>query len=204
MFNLQRWKFNIVRLTSGAFKNQKGKVENTIYHAITTEMIIPQFPELEITIKLFKNCPKESFPPIDSNFGIIDAANIYSSNVLYAAIYKAFIESKYLKMRTKNLNSEVLLSLYASTNIGEAFKQIGLNQNTTKNIITISIIDKNSTSAIDQNINGGECVEFNDANLAEVRDVEKIKSIYKLNQELTNDEHDLEDLIVNSIQLRGI
>ena len=98
----------------------------------------------------------------------------------------------------------MLLSLYASTNIGEAFRQIGLNQNTTKNIITISITDKNSTSAIDQNINGGECVEFNDANLAEVRDVEKIKSIYKLNQELANDEHDLEDLIVNSIQLRGI
>ncbi|KAL6950016.1 hypothetical protein ACO0QE_000685 [Hanseniaspora vineae] len=167
-------------------------------------MIIPQFPELEVTIKLFKDCPKESFPRVDSNFGIIDAANIYSTNVLYTAIYKALIESKYHKMRTKNLNSEVILCLYASTNIGEAFRTIGLNQNTTKDIITISIADKNSTADINQDIQGGECADFNDANLAEVRDVEKIKSIYKINQELTKGKHDLEELIVNSIQLRGL
>lgn len=166
-------------------------------------MFIPQFPELEVTIKLFKNCPKESFPPVHSNFGIIDAANIYSTNVLYTAIYKALIESKYHKMRTKNLNSEVLLCLYAGTNIGEAFRQIGLNQSTTKDIITISIADKNSTDVINQDIHGGHCAEFNDANLAEVRDVEKIKSIYKINQELTNGKQDFEERIVNSIQLRG-
>ncbi|KAH9201013.1 kinase binding protein CGI-121-domain-containing protein, partial [Zygosaccharomyces rouxii] len=90
---------------------------------------LPQFPDTRISLRLFHNVSNAS--EIRSKvaqlpYAIIDARSICSLEQVYSAIYRALVESKYGKLKTKSLHSECLYSLSATSNIGEAYKNFGI------------------------------------------------------------------------------
>lgn len=81
---------------------------------------LPQFDNLLINIGLFRdvNNAKDLRSQVTTlPYGLIDASMILSIEQLLSAIYKAIIEAKFNKMRTKTLYSECILSLSPSSNV---------------------------------------------------------------------------------------
>ena len=113
------------------------------------------------------------------------------------------VEAKYNRLRTKSLQSEILLALSPTSNIGEAFKRFGLKKDTT-NLLMIQI-SQNQTSSFDVTLVKGDTVEFEDDNLEKMSDIGTIKKIYKIDQSLhLKDNAQLSRAVVNAIQLRGL
>ncbi|KAH3899475.1 related to Protein CGI121 [Saccharomycodes ludwigii] len=191
-------------------------------------LVLPQFPDYSISINLFTNCNYKGTTQALTSCSVeqaprafIKASNIYSTSHLLCAIYKSFIEYKYNRLRTKNLSTEVILSLYSSSNISEAFKQFGVNSDSvdTDNIIVLQIFNNKKSESYDANTNAygidntllfeilgknSENLEFNDANLIKIRDISMIKKIYKIKHENSTNNDQIERCIINSIQLRGL
>lgn len=84
---------------------------------------IPQFSEYDIHLALFvdiENIDQLREKVATAPFAMIDATCICTREQLFSAIYKALLEYKYNRLRTKSLNSECILSLSPTSNIGEA------------------------------------------------------------------------------------
>ncbi|CUS23777.1 LAQU0S11e04060g1_1 [Lachancea quebecensis] len=141
---------------------------------------IPQFGTHEVYVSLFRDV--KNMEELRSKVGtmpyaVIDASCICCREQLFSAVYKALIEWKYNRLRTKTLNSECILSLSPTSNIGEAFKRFGIKEGT-KNIVCLAVVEKGETqtpglfNAVD-----GEEIEFTDENLSSMLDLEMIKKV---------------------------
>ncbi|SMN17838.1 similar to Saccharomyces cerevisiae YML036W CGI121 Component of the EKC/KEOPS complex with Bud32p, Kae1p, Pcc1p, and Gon7p [Maudiozyma saulgeensis] len=170
-------------------------------------MQLPQFPGVNIEILLFQDVSNANdirSKIAELPYAFIDARTICSVEQLMSAIYRVMIESKYNRLRTKSLHSEVLLALSPTSNIGEAFKKFGISDDT-KNLIMIEINQDNDNSSLDKTVVNGEIVDFNDDNLQKNSDVNAIRKIYKIDQSVEFENiSELSRATVNAIQLRGI
>ncbi|CAB4256324.1 similar to Saccharomyces cerevisiae YML036W CGI121 Component of the EKC/KEOPS complex with Bud32p, Kae1p, Pcc1p, and Gon7p [Maudiozyma barnettii] len=170
-------------------------------------MHLPQFPETNIEIILYQNVSNAS--DIRSSiaelpYAFIDACTICSVEQLMSAIYRVLIESKYNRLRTKSLHSEVLLALSPTSNIGEAFKRFGISDKT-KNLIMVEISQSDSNCSLDKTVVTGDIVDFKDENLQKNSDLDAIRKIYKIDQSVKfEDISELSRATVNAIQLRGL
>lgn len=170
---------------------------------------LPQFLDYHISVALYtevKNSKDLHSHIADLPFAIVDARLICSEEHLFAAIYRVLIEKSYNRLRTKNLNSELLLCLSPSSNIGEAFKKFGLNPDS-KSLICVQITHKDE-SLKDQNF--GPYIEgieqhLTTALLNSIYEENRIKELYKLDKAIAFESTDeLSRAVVNSIMLRGL
>lgn len=169
---------------------------------------IPQFDTRGVCVSLFrdvKNIEELRSKVGTMPFAVIDASCVCCREQLFSAVYKALIEWKYNRLRTKALHSECILSLSPTSNIGEAFRRFGIKEGT-RNIICLAVVGKNETQTSELfDVVDGEEVELSDENLGSMFDLEMIKKCYKLGgtaDKLTTPE--LAQLLVNAIQLRGL
>ncbi|CCD23738.1 Cgi121p NDAI_0C00770 [Naumovozyma dairenensis CBS 421] len=176
-----------------------------------TLITIPQFPEYNVSITLFKDVTNSKVIRshiADSKIAFLDAKLIVSTEQVYSAIYKALIENKYNRLRTKTILSECLFCLSPTSNIGDAFKKFGIKDDS-KNVICLKVLS-NGESLDDVNkevldVVDGTMIEFNDDNLKDMYDVTLVRKIYKLEKDFqpaTTTE--LSRALVNAIQIRGL
>ncbi|SCU94313.1 LADA_0G07822g1_1 [Lachancea dasiensis] len=146
---------------------------------------IPQFQGFQIKAAYFEDVKNGELlrqQVASMPFAMIDAACICSLEQLFCAVHKALLEYTYNRLRTKNLNSECILSLSPTSNIGEAFKRFGIKETTT-NIICLAITEGKESGVIEgtehvlfQGVEGEE-IELSDGTLGSRADVEIIKKV---------------------------
>ncbi|SCU88667.1 LAFA_0E13938g1_1 [Lachancea sp. 'fantastica'] len=143
---------------------------------------VPQFDSFEIHATLFtdvQNTKQLREQVAVLPFAMIDASTIFSLEQLSCAVYKALIECKYNRLRTKNLNSECILSLSPTSNIAEAFRRFGINEET-KNIVCLAVVEKTSEKLPEGFFKDhvqGRVVELSDANLKTTVNWDTIKKV---------------------------
>lgn len=163
---------------------------------------LPQFPDIQISLTLFHNVLNANeirSKVAELPYAIIDARSICSMEQVYAAIYRALVEFRYGKLKTKSLHSECLYSLSATSNIGEAYKNFGIKEDS-QVLLVIQIVNKDQQ---DLQVQGDE-IPLNDENISQNCDMTFIRKIYKLNQFPSTSSSDLSRAVVNCIQLRGL
>ncbi|CEP63707.1 Cgi121p LALA0_S09e00694g [Lachancea lanzarotensis] len=147
---------------------------------------IPQFDSFDIHATLFTDV--ENMKALLAQvavlpFAMIDASTILSLEQLFCAVYKALIESKYNRLRTKNLNSECILSLSPTSNIAEAFRRFGIKEDT-KNIVCLMVVEKSEQNVLEgvfkEQIEGRE-EELSDENLKATVSWDAIKKVSENN-----------------------
>lgn len=169
-------------------------------------MFLPQFPEKSIEVVFYNNVSNAT--EIRSNitelpYAFINARTICSVEQLMSAIYRVMVEASYNRLRTKSFHSEVLLALSPTSNIGDAFKKFGINDDS-KQIIVVQIID-DKDSQFDNDSVKGDIIDFNDENLEKFCDIDTIIKVYKLEKHfIPATTADLSRALVDAIQLRGL
>lgn len=142
---------------------------------------LPQFPDYTVSISLFEdvsNAQDLRSKVAEIPFALVDAQLICSIEQLYSAIYRALVETNYNRMRTKNLQSECLLCLSPSSNIGEAFKTFGIKDKS-EAILGVQILGPNdATSALQlKDLIEGSEVEFCDESVQRHYDEDMIRKV---------------------------
>ncbi|SCV03538.1 LAME_0H11232g1_1 [Lachancea meyersii CBS 8951] len=147
---------------------------------------IPQFDSFEIHASLFtdvQNTEDLRAQVATMPFAMIDASTICSLEQLFCAVYKALVECKYNRLRTKTLNSECILSLSPTSNIAEAFKRFGIKEDS-KNIVCLAVTNKSespfSETVFKEQVKGNE-IELSDENLSTTLNRETIKKVRNIN-----------------------
>ncbi|SCV01314.1 LAMI_0G10682g1_1 [Lachancea mirantina] len=145
-----------------------------------TETMIPQFPDYSIYAGLYVEVANsKELHSVVSNlpFAFIEADTICSREQLFSAVYKALIESSFNKQRTKTLNSECILSLSPTSNIGEAFKRFGISEKTSR-IVVLSIVAKTEKAILEaKELIHGVGVDLTDEALESGYDLGLIKKV---------------------------
>ncbi|AET39195.1 Cgi121p Ecym_4116 [Eremothecium cymbalariae DBVPG len=144
---------------------------------------IPQFKDYKVQLAFFKdvvNVQDIRSKVAELPFGFIDARNVLSLEQLSSAVYKALIEVKYNKMRSKNLNSEVVLSLSPTSNIGDALRSFGIQEDSSVLILVrVASMDESSEERDFSSLIEGSEIELSDDNLRKYADIELIKRVCK-------------------------
>jgi EKC/KEOPS complex subunit CGI121/TPRKB len=117
-------------------------------------------------------------------YAFIDATLLITTRHLLAAIFRACNDWSSDRLKSHNIHSEIVFSLGANNNIGEAFRRFGLAEGT-REIVVVKVGGEDGVSLegirefLAENVEGEE-VEFNDENLGKVSNVERIRKIYKV------------------------
>lgn len=136
---------------------------------------LPQFPDVNIYVSLWEdvsNANELRSRISELPCALIDARAVCSREQVFAAIYRALIESKYGKFKTKNLHTECLYCLAPTSNIGEAFKNFGIKEDSTA-LIVVQILENDNDAQL---LEGNEA-EFDDEALARTMDFPLIKKV---------------------------
>lgn len=173
------------------FKTSKTSKDKIINICMMVHSVFPQYPNAEISVSLFQdvsNANELRSQVRELPFAFIDAKMICSIEQLYSAIYRALTDSTYNKLKTKSLHSECLLCLSPSSNIGDAFKNFGIKDNSTE-VIGVQLIEpneKNNVRTLKDFIQGDE-LEFDDENLAKFYDQKEIRKVCSYQPQHLND-----------------
>lgn len=142
---------------------------------------LPQFPDYRVSVSLFEdvsNAQDLRSRVAELPFALIDAKAVCSREQLLSSIYRTLVEVSYNRRRTKSLHSECLLCLSPSSNIGEAFRNFGLKDDS-KTVIAVQILgptDQDVAERLDDEIHGTE-VGFLDVKLQEHYDEDFIRKV---------------------------
>lgn len=157
------------------------------YTIIMVVSIIPQFPDIKVSLALFeqvKNAKeiRSKMSELSTSFAFIDPRLVCSGEQMYSAIYKTLIEVKYNKMRTRNLNSECVLCLSPTSNISDAFLKFGIKDDSSQLIClkfhtNTDDVDTEQLRKIMTSIVKGQEIEFNDDNLSRFYDEALIRKV---------------------------
>ncbi|KAL9136586.1 MAG: hypothetical protein Q9175_002205 [Cornicularia normoerica] len=119
-----------------------------------------------------------------SEYALIDASVIVSTTHVLAAVFRAANDYQNGRLKSRNVHSEIVLSLGANNNIAQSLRAFGITATTTHLLaiklstnpsITASTVSEHLTTSVE-----GTEVDFSDATLAEMADVGKIRKLYKL------------------------
>ncbi|KAL3230015.1 Uncharacterized protein RNJ44_01378 [Nakaseomyces bracarensis] len=171
---------------------------------------IPQFNQYNIKIGLFQDVENSSElrkSVAEIPLALIDAKMIFSREQLYSALYRVLIELNHNQLRTRSLHSEVLLCLSPTSNIGEAFKKFGINDDTNA-IYCVEICGISADSkynSVTTSIKGTEKQDM-ETFLKQNRELDLISKMYKLKKDQVENltEEEISTVISNAIQLRGL
>ncbi|XP_070558406.1 EKC/KEOPS complex subunit Tprkb-like [Ptychodera flava] len=156
------------------------------------------FPDCRVTLALFtevQNCRelKRSIVDGDIDGALLNASMIVDPFQVLVAANKAIHLNHHGKMKTRNINSEVLFNLSPTNNISDAFKKFGLGDDDTAFLAAI-LNDNNGDKleSLEQQVDG------NMVGLDQLKittDQAKIQKIYKI-QDLELKNSTLVDAVV--------
>ncbi|BDD59850.1 hypothetical protein MPDQ_002877 [Monascus purpureus] len=148
-------------------------------------------PTLPIHIALYRDLQNASFlrqqliaGNTDFEYALIDASMVLSRTHILAAVFRAVNDYLNGHLRSRNVHSEIVLSLSPAKNIADAFRKFGITDST-KDLLVVKVpvspeITHESVAAhLGEHVKGIP-VRFNDATLSSTCDVAKIKKAYKL------------------------
>lgn len=173
---------------------------------------VPQFPEQRVLITLFtnvKNSASIKNELIKGNskydYSFINASLILTLEQLFASVHKTILDSVGGRMKSKSINSELILNLSPFTGISDSFKKIGLTEKT-ENLILVKFLssddDISSLMTDLQDIIEGDLQSLDDESLIALTDFKNVKKIFKLNQIQDDDRSKLSRLIIGITQLK--
>lgn len=149
----------------------------------------------------------------DFNYAFIDANVILSRKHLLTACFRALNDYIHDRLRSNNVQSEIVFCLSPNNNIGEAFRRFGIGDGS-KNLIAIKVGDAGDVTPESverhlQSVVKGDKADFSDQWLANVCDVSRVGKVYKVpteNKENGNDheaKNRLEAQVLGLMCLRG-
>ncbi|KAK5945840.1 hypothetical protein PMZ80_003048 [Knufia obscura] len=124
------------------------------------------------------------------NYAFIDASTILSRGHLLTACFRACNDYIHDRLKSNNVQSEIVFCLSSNNNIGDAFRRFGISDDS-KDIVVVKVGDsaveegnQNMTkSGIEAHLNGsveGTNVDFSDAWLRDVCALDKVRKNYKI------------------------
>lgn len=168
------------------------------------QLRFPQFPQFAVIVHKFssvRNAKQIKDELLQGNetydFAFITAKTIVSIEQLSSAIYRALLDHTKDRIRTRTLHSEVIFSLSPSSNIGDALRKFGI-QDDSEDLVIVKILE--TEVPYDLSIVDGEEVEVTDEEFERTVDYGIIKNNYKIDSQ---DPGLITRQTVNSIQLRG-
>ncbi|OJJ51287.1 hypothetical protein ASPZODRAFT_127343 [Penicilliopsis zonata CBS 506.65] len=154
----------------------------------------------------------------DFEYALIDASVVFSRTHALVAVFRAVNDYLNNRLKSRNVHSEIVFSLSPANNIADSFRKFGLTDST-KDLLIIKVsltpdITHESVEAHLQEHIQGTPVPFDDEILSTIRDVAKIKKVYKLgslpssttkeaNGTLSDGDRQLEKCLLGAIALRG-
>eukprot|EP00002_Diphylleia_rotans_P025652 TRINITY_DN5079_c0_g4_i1.p1 TRINITY_DN5079_c0_g4~~TRINITY_DN5079_c0_g4_i1.p1 ORF type:complete len:158 (-),score=38.23 TRINITY_DN5079_c0_g4_i1:536-1009(-) len=139
-----------------------------------------EFPERSVSILFFTNVSNASEIIDYVRSGGVEAAWMNPAMVIdqlqiLAAANMALIAATSGKMKTRNLHSELLLSLSASTNISASFKKFGIQPSCSSLIVALIDASEESMQQIRQVIKGDETDQSLCQSMADIEGVKKVR-----------------------------
>ncbi|KAK3173681.1 hypothetical protein OEA41_007013 [Lepraria neglecta] len=148
-------------------------------------------PDLAVHVALYTDVRNASFlrdqllqGNPDFEYALVDASVILSTTHALAAVFRAANDHLKGRLKSRNVHSEIVFSLGANNNIAQSLRTFGITPTTT-NLLAIKLSTDPSitSSTISEHLSAsiqGIQVEFNDAKLAGLNNIAKIRKLYKL------------------------
>lgn len=160
------------------------------------------------------------------NYAFVDATTILSRRHLLAACFRAMSDYIHDRLKSNNVQSEIVFCLSPNNNIGDAFRRFGI-QDSSKDIVVVKVGDSAASEAnvtkqgVEEHLSGaieGTPVDFSDDWLKDVCDVDKVRKNYKIakpqqqgkGEKIMNDDGtgrderlDMETQVLGFMALRG-
>ncbi|KAL4921071.1 kinase binding protein CGI-121-domain-containing protein [Aspergillus aurantiobrunneus] len=120
----------------------------------------------------------------DFEYAFIDASMILSRAHALSAVFRAVNDYLNERLKSRNIHSEIVFSLSPTNNIADSFRKFGI-ADTTSSLLVVKVsvnpdITHESVAAhLAQNVQGTP-LPFDDAVVAGISDIAKIKKAYKL------------------------
>jgi len=148
-------------------------------------------PDLALHVALYRDVQNATFLKqqllagnVDFEYAFIDASMVLATTHVLAAAFRAMNDYLHARLKSRNVHSEIVFSLSPNNNIGEAFRTFGVGDSTsdllilkvsTSPSVTLESVRSHLACAVK-----GACVDFNDENLQDVSDLDKIRKAYKI------------------------
>ncbi|KAI8055403.1 kinase binding protein CGI-121-domain-containing protein [Syncephalis plumigaleata] len=136
-------------------------------------------------------------------YAFVDGRVVLDSFQLLAAATRAMAACNEERLKTHNVHSEIVYNLSPNTNIGEAFRRFGVNDDSTS--LAVIKLSGNLTE-VEQDL-----VDLIDGTLVSISELgsdvqlDSIRKYYKLTQEdLATDREQLVNTIVTAMALKGL
>ncbi|XP_077987530.1 EKC/KEOPS complex subunit Tprkb-like [Glandiceps talaboti] len=148
------------------------------------------FPNDKVTLALFtevENCRdlKRSIVEGDVDAALLNTSMILDPFQILVAANKAIHVNQHGKMKTRNINSEILFNLSPTNSISDAFKKFGVTDSDTS--MLAAILNDNNGEKLNNLIEQVDGVITDLDQLKNFTDEAKIKKVYKIqDMELTN------------------
>ncbi|KLO17509.1 CGI-121-domain-containing protein [Schizopora paradoxa] len=118
------------------------------------------------------------------NFAFVDAKLIASPRHLLTATYQSLLAESQESLKTKTVHSEIIWSLNPTSNITEALRRFGVNDNSST-LLVVRVVKSSENLDVEKNMK--EVVQGNLVPLSELENVTDwslISKYYKLNSEV--------------------
>jgi len=124
------------------------------------------------------------------NYAFIDASTILSRRHLLTGCFRACNDYIHDRLKSNNVQSEVVFCLSSNNNIGDAFRRFGISDES-KDIVVVKIGDSASgphsesfsKDSVEKHLNevvDGTAIAFNDEWLSSICDLDKVRKNYKI------------------------
>ncbi|KAL6714102.1 hypothetical protein ACLMJK_008596 [Lecanora helva] len=114
------------------------------------------------------------------NYAFIDASTLLTPTHLLAAIYRALNDSFHKRLKSRNVHSEIVFSLGANNNIAQALRGFGIGKETKELVVVKVGGEREEVEGFLGERVEGVGVEWCEESLGKVRDVGRIRKLYKL------------------------
>lgn len=118
------------------------------------------------------------------NYAFLDASSILSRRHVLAACFRALNDHMHERLKSNNVQSEVVFCLSPNNNIGEAFRRFGI-QDGSRDLVVVKVGMDGSVSrdSVEQHLEStvqGRRVDFTNEWLRSVCDLDKARKTYKI------------------------
>lgn len=116
------------------------------------------------------------------NYAFLDVSSILSRRHVLAACFRALNDQMHDRLKSNNVQSEIVFCLNPNNNIGEAFRRFGIQDNS-RDLVVVKAGEGLDRSIIEHHLAGavqGTRVDFTDEWLRNGCDLDKVRKTYKI------------------------